>query len=160
MQAIYKNFAFCVLESKQGVTVLTRWNWLGVFFSFFLLMGSVNKCCWYYKFYSAATLSSVREKISNQDETVMAYGIIWNFTLFSKHCIGVFHSVQIYIRIFKGCAAPCKLQMGWKPNYTHTNPFSLGKLILLTPLQSPNHHHKPIQPKHFSSWCNKLLAKL
>ena len=26
---------------------------------------------------------------------------------------------------------------------------------------TPNHyHHKPIQPKHFSSWCNKLLAKL
>ena len=26
--------------------------------------------------------------------------------------------------------------MGWKPNYTHTNPFSLKKLILSTPLQT------------------------
>ena len=27
------------------------------------------------------------------------------------------------------------LQMGWKPNYINTNPFSLEKLILPTPLQ-------------------------
>ena len=28
------------------------------------------------------------------------------------------------------------LQMGWKPNYTHTNSLSLRKLILSTPLQT------------------------
>ena len=44
MQAIYKNFAFCVLETKQGVTVPTRWNWLGVFFFpfFYLWVPLIN----------------------------------------------------------------------------------------------------------------------
>jgi len=35
------------------------------------------------------------------------------------------------------------LQMSWKSYHTHTNPFSLDKLILLTPLQTTTTTHQP-----------------
>ena len=57
----------------------------------------------------------------------------------------------------------CRVQI--KPANGHkTKPYPHQSILIRETNiihTTPNHHyHKPIQSKHFSSWCNKLLAKL
>lgn len=92
----------CPAKLFRRITVLPRWNWLGVFF--FNLLGSVNKCCWYYKFYSADTLSSVRERGSVTKLKLLWHTAAFEISLFfsKKKCIRVFTQFGFTFWIFKG----------------------------------------------------------